>query len=244
MKRLSASAGSPPKRARRQTRSRASPPRLKSAAAFLPLEILTGGKVTGITAQMAPATGVSKLVAFLAFPAVSVFVLLGATIFSFAKIRSIQQQKSTAVADAEAMNRAISAWWRRHWWGAGMVYGSTFGLSMFGATWLLFLVYIVSFGLLVYILASLGKLGLGNRVVIGQSCLWGLLFLRCLAPGSGSEMRRFTSSIKRWFPPSLTSAFTASGYSPGHDRRQHGQARFDLDFRPSVPSCWLWSPSG
>ena len=61
-------------------------------------------------------------------------------------------------------------WWRQHKLGAGAVYAVTLVLSLLGATWALFVLYIVSFGLLVYLLTSLAKLGLGNRQVIGQSC--------------------------------------------------------------------------
>jgi hypothetical protein len=183
-------------------------PRLRSAAAFLPLEILTGTKAAGIAAQVVPATGASKLLAYLTFPAVSLFVLLGATLFSFVKIRDIQREQGAAPVDKPAMGLAIGQWWRRHLWGAALVYAATFGLSLIGATWLMFLLYIISFGLLVYVLSSLARLGLGNRVVIGQSCLWGLIMLGQLAthPWTGEQEIHFVD-------PGLVSVVFDVGYA-------------------------------
>ena len=79
------------------------------------------------------------------------------------------------------MPEAIAQWWRRHKWGAWLVYGVTIALAVVGATWLLFLFYIISFGLLLYVLTSFAKHGLGNRPVIAQSCLLGLSLLAQVA---------------------------------------------------------------
>ena len=70
-------------------------PALRSAAAFLPLEIITGGQMKGAAAKLAPATGVYKLLSYAAFPAISLFVLLGATVFSVLKIRSIRHENGS-----------------------------------------------------------------------------------------------------------------------------------------------------
>ena len=67
-------------------------PFLRSAAAFLPLVVLAGCKTTPASAKLAPAAGGYKLLGYLAFPAISLFVLLGATLFSIAKIRSIRAE--------------------------------------------------------------------------------------------------------------------------------------------------------
>lgn len=60
-------------------------------------------------------------------------------------------------------------------------------MAWFGATWLLFLFYIVSFGLLVHVLKSLAKEGLASRFSIGSYCIMGLSLLGQLAgfPGIG-----------------------------------------------------------
>jgi hypothetical protein len=54
-----------------------------------------------------------------------------------------------------------------------------------GATWLLFLFYILSFGFLLYVLTSFAKIGLGNRLVVGPSCLTGMALLGQIAGFSG-----------------------------------------------------------
>src|SRR5215212_6034713 len=52
-------------------------PALRGAAAFLPWEIIAPSQMTA-AAKLAPATGLYKLLGYLAFPAISLFVLLGA----------------------------------------------------------------------------------------------------------------------------------------------------------------------
>ena len=131
-------------------------PLLRSAAAFLPLEVITGGKMPATAAKLAPATGAYKLLSYLAFPAISLFVLLGATVFSIVKIRSIREENSSGPArrtgDAARPSRQ---WWHDHKWGVWLVFAATIAMAWVGATWLLFLFYIVSFGFLLYVLTSL-----------------------------------------------------------------------------------------
>ena len=160
-------------------------PVLQSAAGFLPLEFLTFGQMKGAAIKLAPATGLYKLLSYVAFPAISLFVLLGATVFSIVKIRGIRNASGSAPVDESTLRASITQWWRNHWHGALLVYSATIGMSWFGATWLLFLGYIVSLGLLLYVLTSFAKIGLGNRVVIGQACGMGLLFLGQIAGFSG-----------------------------------------------------------
>jgi len=160
-------------------------PFLRSAAAFLPLEVLAGCQAVPAAAKLAPVGGAYKLLSYLAFPAISLFMLLGATIFSVVKIRSIREKSDLGLDDQQAMYEATRQWWRRHKWGAGVVFAGILTLSVVGATWLLFLFYIVSFGLLLYVLATFAKLGLGNRQIIGRSCLLGLMFLGQVSMISG-----------------------------------------------------------
>jgi hypothetical protein len=160
-------------------------PALQSAAAFLPLEIITGGQMKGAAAKLAPATGVYKLLGYAAFPAISLFVLLGATVFSVLKIRSIRHENGSGPLDELALRASTKQWWHEHRWSVWLVFAGTIAMSWVGATWLLFLGYIVSFGFLLYVLTSFAKIGLGNRLLIGQSCLFGLVCLGQVAGFSG-----------------------------------------------------------
>ena len=159
-------------------------PFLRSAAAFLPLAILAGCKASPSESKLAPAAGGYKLLGYLAFPAISLFVLLGATIFSVVKIRHLRAETDGELNSQLSLHEANLDWWHRHKWGAGGVFAASLTLGLVGATWLLFLFYILSFGILVYVLASFAKLGLGNRLMIGQSCLMGLLILGQIAGSS------------------------------------------------------------
>lgn len=160
-------------------------PLLKSAAAFLPLEVLAGCKAAPAVSNVTSAAGGYKLISYLAFPAISLFVLLGAAGFSARKIRTIRDAGGPELSDSEAMREATSLWWRQNRWSAWSVFAVTMALALLGASWLLFVFYIVSFGLLLYILSSLAKLGLGNRELIGRSCMLGLMFLGQTAMISG-----------------------------------------------------------
>ncbi len=156
-------------------------PFLRGVAALLPLPFFTGCKTGETVATIGPATVSVKLLGYLAFPAISLFVLLGATIFGITKIRGIQRRNHPKLGDDPAINEAVQLWWRQHRWPAGLVFAGTLTLMWIGATWLLFLFYIISFGVVLYVLASFARLGLGNRQLIGQSCMMGLVFLGQLA---------------------------------------------------------------
>jgi hypothetical protein len=145
-------------------------PWLRSAAAMLPVPILSGRPVAGALARLAPATGISKLLGYLAFPAISLFVLLGATVISAAKVRSIQGANRETLPDEAARQEAIKLWWGRHKWSARLVWAVTMVLFLVGETWPLFVFYILSFGLLIYLLKTYARLGLGSRHVIGATC--------------------------------------------------------------------------
>ena len=164
-------------------------PFLRSAAAFLPLAILAGCKASPTESKLAPAAGGYKLLGYLAFPAISLFVLLGATIVSVVKIRHLRAETDGELNSQLSLHEANLDWWHRHKRGAVGVFAASLTLGLVGATWLLFLFYIISFGILVYVLGSFAKLGLGNRQVIGSSCLIGLMFLGQVAAitGIGSQ---------------------------------------------------------
>lgn len=154
-------------------------PLLKTAAGLLPLELFAASQTTGAAVKSAPVAGIlSKLLGVAAFPAISLFVLLGATIFSALKIRKIQRQSDSGqLVDEQAAFAGATRWWRGHWWGSLLLYIVTFAMCWFGATWLLFLGYIVSTLVLLYILKGFARAGIGSRQIVGQSCVWGLLLL-------------------------------------------------------------------
>jgi hypothetical protein len=181
-------------------------PFLRAAAAFLPLEVLAGCQGTAAAAKLAPVGGVYKVISYLAFPAISLFVLLGATIFSVWKIRSIQDQNVAGLSDQQAIQMAIHAWWRRHWWSGRAVVAATLILMFVGVPWVLFLFYLVSFGLLLFVLGSFAKLGLGNRQLIGESCGTGLLSL-----GQAAMVSEMCNSEIHFLDQKLVSAIFFAG---------------------------------
>ncbi|WP_298858685.1 hypothetical protein [uncultured Gimesia sp.] len=152
-------------------------PLLTVAAAFIPCPLITAGKIAGSGAQLSSLTLSQKLLGYAALPAISLFLLVGATIFSARKIHKVQKENQSDLSDAEEMQAAVRQWWRSHRLGAAFVFAAVLILPMIGATWLLFLFLLASFGLLLYFLSSFARIGMGNRYLVGQSCLMGLVFL-------------------------------------------------------------------
>ena len=117
-------------------------PLLRVAAAYFPVSLMAGCKSTATAASLAPASGVYKFLGLLAFPAISIFVLLSSAIFSIAKIRSIQN------ANGEGLDKEQSTtlWWRQHKWRVYSVFALSLVAAFVGATAILFWVYLFSFG--------------------------------------------------------------------------------------------------
>jgi hypothetical protein len=153
---------------------------LRTAAALLPLPEVAKAVAPGGAAGIG-----SKLVGAALFPAISLFVVLGAAVLSAVKVRQIGQRSGPASLDAQAFPEAVRAWWHSHRWGAYSVFAISLGLALLGVTWLLYLFYVVSLGLLVYVIASLSKAGLGNRSMVATSSLMALMFLGQMAIFSG-----------------------------------------------------------
>ena len=149
----------------------------RSAAASVPFPLIVGGPVSGPMAKLVATTGSTPLVSFLTFPAVSLFLLLGASIFSLAGMNAILRRGEPTPPDDAAQADAVRLWWTRHRWAAGLIYGASLSLMFVGATWIVFVGYIFSFGALLYGLASMGRLGIGNRQLVGRSCAFGLFML-------------------------------------------------------------------
>jgi len=150
---------------------------LRVVAAFLPWPLIAGGKIAGSGAKLSSMALGQKLLGYAALPAISLFLLAGAALFGATKIRSIQKENHPDIGDEKEMHEAVRQWWSRHKWVAVAVFAAVFGLPMIGSTWLLFLLLLVSFGSLLFLLSGFAKLGVGNRLMIGQSCLMGLVFL-------------------------------------------------------------------
>ena len=166
-----------------------------SAAALLPLEVIAAGQMPAAL-NLVPATGAYKLLSYVAFPAISLFVLLGATVFSIFKIRRIRDENSSVPVHEKGLLDSTGQWWHDNKWGAWSVFAASLAMAWFGATWLLFLCYIVSLGLLIFVLTSLARIGLGNRLMVCQSCVIGLALLGQLAGFAGMATRTFTLSIR------------------------------------------------
>jgi hypothetical protein len=172
-------------------------PWLRSAAAMLPVPIVGGRPVAGALAKLAPATGISKLLGYLAFPAISLFALLGATVLSAVKVRGIQGENRATLPDQAAQQAAIKLWWAQHKWSARLVYAVTMVLFFVGETWPLFVFYILSFGVLLYVLKTYAKLGLGSRHMIGGTCTsaLGLLGQFAVFAGVGAADIHFVDQL-------------------------------------------------
>lgn len=204
-------------------------PALRGAAAFLPLEVIAPSQLTA-AAKLAPATGVYKLLGYLAFPAISLFVLLGAAVLSVLKIRRIRHENSAAPNNDQASRATIAQWWRDHSWAATLVFAANLAMAWVGASWLLFLFYIVSFGILLYVLTSFAKIGLGNRLVVGPYCLMGLLLLGQVAGFSGigdQDIHIVDQALiaALFFCGALIVGFITAGSKMGGSRRAIGLSK-------------------
>jgi hypothetical protein len=203
------------------------PPALRGAAAFLPLKIIAAGQIPATTSKLVPAMGASKLLGYVAFPAISLFMLFGAAVISIVKIRRIRDENSSAAVDEKVLRESTRQWWHDNKWGALSVLAASVAMAWIGATWLLFLCYIVSLGLLIVVLTSLAKIGLGNRLMVGRSCLIGLCFLGQLAgfPGIGEQDIHVVDQallVPLFFSGALVIELVMGGSMIGSHRRAGG----------------------
>ena len=125
-------------------------PVLTVAATFIPWPLITGGKFAGGGVKLSSLTLAQKLLGYAALPAISLFLLVGATFFSTRKIHKVQQENQSDISDAREMQAAVRQWWRSHRFAAIMV------------------------GLLLYFLTSFARIGVGNRYLVGHCCFMGL----------------------------------------------------------------------
>ncbi|HBO42920.1 MAG TPA: hypothetical protein DD670_03095 [Planctomycetaceae bacterium] len=164
-------------KARKHQDSEEQLPLLRVAAAVLPWPLIAGDKVAGGTPTLASVTLAQKLLGYVALPAISLFCLAGAALFSAAKIHGIQKDNRPDIANEEEMRDAVRQWWSRYKWVAWLVFAAVLILPIIGSTWLLFLLLLISFGSLLCVLSGFAKLGVGNRLMIGQSCMTGMVLL-------------------------------------------------------------------
>lgn len=156
------------------------PPVLRGVAAYLPLSLL-GCRETAMVAKVTSTSIGAKMIGYLAFPAISLFGLFGAAYLSALKIRDVQAKNDQICPDPSAQDDLIRRWWHNHQGAYGLVALMSFVATLWGFGWPLFLFYIVSFGILLYVIISFAKLGIGNRMVIGSACVQGLNFLATIS---------------------------------------------------------------
>jgi hypothetical protein len=153
-------------------------PLLRSAAALLPIQVITGGKApAALAAKLIPAGGAYKLLGYLLLPALSLLMLVVAALASVLKIRSLRPEPGAELVSQERIEEATRRWWSDHKRGVWLAWTATLVMMLVGQTWLLFLMYLVSFGLLLFTLSSYAKIGLGSRTAIGGICVTGFMIL-------------------------------------------------------------------
>ncbi len=147
---------------------------LSTAASFIPVPLLMGGKLAATTAKSGTASTGAKILGYAALPAVSVFLMLGAFVFSLLKIRAA---KVTPGGDDEAVQLAVRAWWRRHWWMAIPCYAALIFFPLWGDVRWLFTMLLVSAVALALLLTAFSRAGLATRQVVANTCSFGLMLL-------------------------------------------------------------------
>ena len=151
-------------------------PLSKAVSAMLPVPLLTGMKAAGgVKAGLLPLT--EKLVGVIAFPAICLFLLVGTSIFGFGRIHQLQQENVPAANLQDSQQQALEQWWNQHWWQSAIVFAVTLVLGVLGVSSILFAFYLISCGLLVYLIASFAKHGIGHRQIVARGCGMGLMFL-------------------------------------------------------------------
>ncbi len=189
--------------------------------------------------KLVPGMGAYKLLSYVAFPAISLFVLLGATVFSILKIRRIRDEHGPAPVDETVVRESTKQWWHDNKWGVWSVFAASVAMAWFGATWLLFLCYIVSLGLLIFVLTSFARIGLGNRLMVCQSCVLSLCFLGQLAgfPGIGDDDIHVVDQaliVPLFFSGAFVVTLIMVGSTTGSHRRAGG---WDKKTRPIAPAA-------
>lgn len=151
-------------------------PLTRAAASLMPWQFLSAGKLNAAAAPLVPTGIVYKVLGYLAFPAICLFLFAGVAFLTLAKIRRVQLSNAMPEATRGDLEN-LSAWWSKNQLGVWGVLAVTLILQMIGATSLLFLLYLISVGILLRVLSSLARQGLANRLIVSQACGMGLMFL-------------------------------------------------------------------
>lgn len=146
-------------------------PLVRLAASVLPLPLLGGKALVSGVKTGSLGTGY-KLLGYLALPAVSVFLMLGAFVFSALRIGSTR-----ATATGSETQDAVNAWWRRYWWVATPFYVGLLANMVWGSGTLTFGLLLTSFVVLSVLLSALSRAGLASRGAIAHVCCFGLLYM-------------------------------------------------------------------
>ena len=144
---------------------------VRIAASILPLPVV-GGKVLLSGAKTGTVSAGYKMLGYLALPAVGIFLMLGAFVFS---AMHIGHTRTTGSADPA--EDAIGAWWRKNGWIAAVFYVGHFATMLWGSGEFIFWLLILSFVGLAVLLSALSRAGLASRGAIARTCCLGMLFM-------------------------------------------------------------------
>ncbi|TWT97345.1 hypothetical protein [Neorhodopirellula pilleata] len=148
---------------------------LRIAASVLPVNLL-GGSSTAAQSLLALKGGIAKLIAILAFPAVSI-LMIAVTIIGLIRIRNVQRTIDVADADAAKIHEEVKNWWSRYGWAAAIIFVLTLASPFFGWTTPLLFAFIGSAIATTSLVVTLGRAGLVDRGTIGASCIMTLVML-------------------------------------------------------------------
>lgn len=118
-----------------------------------------------------------KVLGYIALPAVSLFLMLGATLFGFLRIRAAQEHPQADGDQLPQQTVAITSWWRQFGLLAGCFLVLALVASFTGYVMPVFLVFIASTVAMVSLVTRLGRAGLIDRRAIGGNLMMGLVLL-------------------------------------------------------------------
>ncbi len=195
---------------------------VRAAASVLPVPFLAGGKVLAGAAKTAPLSVGSKLLGWLALPAVAVCLALGGFVFAVVQTRRATSAEA-ASANAAEYKQAMSAWMRRWGWLAALYFGALYVALLTSHGGLLFAGLVGSFFVFAFALIALARAGLATRQAIGSLCGAGFWLLSMFfGMGMGA------SATPHLLAPALVPAVWYLGWGIFAAIQFHGRSR-DVD---------------
>ncbi len=150
---------------------------LHVAASVIPFSSFAKATVGGSSSSLGTLSFGYKLLGYIALPAVSVFLMLGATLFGFLRIREAQKRPQADGDQSPQQAAAIATWWRQF----GLLVGGFLILALVaiftGYVMPVFLIFIASTVAMVSLVTRLGRAGLIDRRAIGGNLTMGLVLL-------------------------------------------------------------------